>query len=107
MSRAKVGDILVCEACGLKVIVEEECGCATIDIICCEEAMKNLGPAKPKKVQAVAGPKKKKALKKVKRMSKKKRATKKAKVVKKKKVKKTIKKSAKKASKKAAKKRKK
>jgi len=47
MSRAKVGDILSCEVCGLKVILDEDCGCATIDLICCEEPMVNLGPAKP------------------------------------------------------------
>jgi hypothetical protein len=39
-------------------MVVEECGCATIDIICCEEPMVNLGPAKPQKVQPIAASKK-------------------------------------------------
>jgi hypothetical protein len=107
MSRAKVGDVLNCEVCGLAVIVDEDCGCATIDLICCEEPMVNLGPAKPKKVQALAAPKKKAKVKKVKATPKKKKpAAKKAKAaVKKKVVKKTVaKKTAKKPVKKAAKK---
>jgi hypothetical protein len=71
MSRARVGDVLGCEVCGLKVIVDEECGCATIDIICCEEPMVNLGPAKPKKIQAMAAPKKNQTVQKVKTPKKK------------------------------------
>ena len=39
MSKVKTGDVLSCEVCGLAVIVDEECGCATIDLICCEEPM--------------------------------------------------------------------
>jgi hypothetical protein len=114
MSRAKSGDVLSCEVCGLAVIVDEECGCATIDLICCEEPMVNLGPAKPKKVQALSAPKKKAAVKKAKAKLKKKLAAKKAKAKAKKKavkktakkhVKKAVKKSAKKAAKKPAKKR--
>jgi len=101
MSRAKAGDVLGCEVCGLKVVVDEECGCATIDLICCEEPMVNLGPAKPKKVQALTVPKKKAAVKKA---AKKKPAAKKAKAPAKKKVvkKKAVKKTAKKAVKKTA-----
>lgn len=102
MSRAKVGDVLSCEVCGLAVIVDEDCGCATIDLICCEEPMQNLGPAKPKKVQTLAAPKKKKAAKKAQKAPKKKSAAKK-KVVKKA-PKKTTKKTVKKISKKPAKK---
>jgi hypothetical protein len=98
MSRAKAGDVLSCEVCGLAVIVDEECGCATIDLICCEEPMVNIGPAKPKKIIAAAAPKKKTVVKKVKAAPKKKP------VVKKKTVKKTVKKTAKKPIKKAAKK---
>jgi hypothetical protein len=104
MPRAKTGDVLSCEVCGLAVIVDEECGCATIDLICCEEPMINLGPAKPKKVQAIAAPKKKSAVKKVKATPKKKaKAPAKKKAVKKvakKAVKKPVKKAAKKQSKK-------
>lgn len=106
MSRAKAGDALSCEVCGLRVIVDEECGCATIDLICCEEPMVNIGPAKPKKVQAPAAPKKKKAaVKKEKNAPKKKAAVKKAKnTPKKKSAPKSAKKPAKKASKKTGKK---
>ena len=103
MSRAKSGDVLSCEVCGLAVIVDEECGCATIDLICCEEPMQNMGPAKPKKVHALSSPKKKKAVKKAKAAPKKKKAAKK-KAVKKKVVKKTAKKQVKKVVKKKTKK---
>ncbi|HNY50391.1 MAG TPA: hypothetical protein PLV50_00520 [Smithella sp.] len=100
MSRAKVGDVLSCEVCGLAVIVDEECGCATIDLICCEEPMVNMGPAKPKKVVTASAPKKKTAVKKSKTVPKKKPAAKKAKAP----VKKAVKKAAKKPVKKAGKK---
>jgi hypothetical protein len=100
MSRAKAGDVLSCEVCGLKVIVDEECGCATIDIICCEEPMVNIGPAQPKKVKALAAPKKKKAVKKVKTSPQKKPAVKKANPAQKKPVKKPVKKAVKKSAKK-------
>ena len=49
MSKAKTGDVLSCEVCGLTVIVDEECGCAAVGVICCEEPMINKGPAAPKK----------------------------------------------------------
>jgi hypothetical protein len=100
MSRAKAGDVLSCEVCGLAVIVDEECGCATIDLICCEEPMINIGPAKPKKVQAVAAPKQKAVVKKAKAAPKKKPAAKK------KAAKKTVKKAVKKPVKKIVKKKK-
>lgn len=91
MSRAKAGDVLSCEVCGLKVIVDEECGCATIDLICCEEPMVNLGPAKTKKAHTVAvAPKKITTVKTVKK------ATPKKKPVAKKKSKKPAKKTTKK-----------
>ena len=98
MSKVKTGDVLSCEVCGLAVIVDEECGCATIDLICCEEPMVNTGVSKIKQIQAAAAPKKKAVLKKVKAVPKKKAAAKK------KIVKKTAKKPVKKAVKKAAKK---
>ena len=53
MSKAKTGDVLSCEVCGLTVIVDEECGCAGVGVICCEEPMINKGPAPPKKKHAV------------------------------------------------------
>lgn len=97
MSKVKSGDVLSCEVCGLSVIVDEECGCATIDLICCEEPMVHLGPAKPKKIEEA--PKPKTVAKKVKKAVKKK-----APVAKKKVVKKSAKKPVKKAVKKAVKK---
>jgi hypothetical protein len=100
MSRAKAGDVLSCEVCGLAVIVDEECGCATIDLICCEEPMINMGPAKPKKAQAIVAPKKKETVKKAKAAPKKKPEAKKAKAPVKKVVKKAVKKPVKKAGKK-------
>ena len=106
MSKVKTGDVLSCEVCGLAVIVDEECGCATIDLICCEEPMVNTGVSKIKQIQAVAAPKKKAVVKKVKAAPKKKLVAKK-KVVKKtvkKPVKKAVKKTSKKTVKKAAKK---
>ena len=63
MSKVKPGDVLSCEVCGLSVIVDEECGCAMAELICCEELMENKGPKPPKKV--AAAPKKKAAVKKV------------------------------------------
>jgi hypothetical protein len=85
MSRAKKGDVLYCEVCGLAAIVEEECGCANLGVICCEEPMINKGPAPPKKKPAVKKAKanKKKVVKKatkkpsVKKAAKKKPAKKK------------------------------
>jgi len=82
--------------------VDEECGCATIDLICCEEPMINTGVSKIKQIQAAATPKKKAVVKKVKAVPKKKPVAKK-KVVKKA-VKKLAKKPVKKVVKKAAKK---
>lgn len=61
MSKVKPGDVLNCEVCGLSVIVDEECGCAFADLICCEELMVNKGPRLSKK--AAAAPKKKTAVK--------------------------------------------
>jgi len=106
MSKVRAGDVLSCEVCGLAVIVDEECGCATIDLICCEEPMVNTGVSKIKQIQAAAAPKKKAVVKKVKAAKKKTPAAKKAKAVAKKKAtkKKVVKKTAKKPVKKAAKK---
>ena len=69
MSKVKPGDVLSCEVCGLAVIVDEECGCAIAELICCDEPMENKGPA-PKKI-AAAVPKKKAAVKKAKPAAKK------------------------------------
>ena len=94
MAKVKAGDVLSCEVCGLAVIVDEECGCATIDIICCEEPMIYTGVSNIKLIQAAATPKKKTVVKKVKAVKEKKPVAKK----------KPVKKIAKKAVKKAAKK---
>jgi hypothetical protein len=78
MSRVKAGDVLRCEVCGLAVVVDEECGCITAEIICCEEPMMNKGPAVRKKVVVAAAPKKKAKKKEVKKPTvKKKKPTKK------------------------------
>jgi hypothetical protein len=69
MSKVTPGDVLNCEVCGLAVIVDEECGCAFADLICCEELMINKGPRPPKK--AAAAPKKKTTVKKAKPAAKK------------------------------------
>jgi hypothetical protein len=53
MSKGKTGDVLSCEVCGLTVIVDEECGCAAVGVICCEEPMINKGPAAPKKIASI------------------------------------------------------
>ncbi len=76
MSKVKPGDVLSCEVCGLSVIVDEECGCTIIELICCDEPMENKGPKPPKK--AVAAPKKKAVVKKAKPAAVKKAAPKKA-----------------------------
>jgi hypothetical protein len=77
MTKVRTGDVLSCEVCGLSVIVDEDCGCAITEIICCEEAMVNKGQIPPKnKSVAVAAPKKKAAAKKTKPATKKKIAKK-------------------------------
>jgi len=37
---AKKGEKYKCEECGLVVIVDEDCGCAVCDIVCCDVPMK-------------------------------------------------------------------
>lgn len=56
MSSVKPGDVLHCEVCGLTLIVDEDCGCAIAELICCDEPMMNKGPKPPQKA---ATPKKK------------------------------------------------
>ena len=95
MSKVKTGDVLNCEVCGLAVVVDEDCGCAVAEIICCDEPMVNKGPVAPKKKAiAVTAPKKKTAIKKVKPAAKKKvvKVAAKKPVAKKKAVKKAVKK---------------
>jgi hypothetical protein len=68
---AKKGEKYKCEECGLVVVVEDPCGCETVELICCETPMKPVkaaAKAKPKakpKTKPKAKPKaKKKASKK-------------------------------------------
>jgi len=37
MAKLKEGDVLKCKVCGLVVIVDEACGCAAGEIICCKD----------------------------------------------------------------------
>lgn len=39
MAKAKKGEYLSCDECGLVVVVDEACGCATAEVICCGEPM--------------------------------------------------------------------
>jgi hypothetical protein len=59
---SKKGEKYKCEECGLIVVVEDPCGCETIELICCESPMKlvKAAKAKPKaKPKAKAKPTKK------------------------------------------------
>ena len=50
---AKKGEKYKCEECGLIVVVEDPCGCETIELICCEAPMKPVKAAsKTKKAKA-------------------------------------------------------
>jgi len=46
---AKKGSKYKCEECGLVVVVDEACGCATCDLICCGVPMKEVKPKAKKK----------------------------------------------------------
>ena len=39
MAKAKKGDVFSCETCGLVVVVDDACGCAAAEIVCCDEVM--------------------------------------------------------------------
>jgi hypothetical protein len=75
MPKVKPGDVLSCEVCGLSVIIDEDCGYAMAEIICCDEIMENKGPKPAKK--AAPAPKKKAEAKKAKPAATKKPAPKK------------------------------
>ncbi|MCX5855065.1 MAG: hypothetical protein NTZ24_10965 [Deltaproteobacteria bacterium] len=56
MAKLKNGDLLTCEVCGLVVVVDEACGCAVGEIICCKDTPMVKGKAaaaKAKKKEAV------------------------------------------------------
>ncbi len=57
MAKAKKGDYLSCNECGLVVTVDEACGCATADIICCDTPMVP-GKAAANKIKKKAAAKK-------------------------------------------------
>ncbi len=65
MARAKRGDKFGCAECGLVVVVDEGCGCATADILCCGEPMVkgDIKTNKTKKAAAKKAPKAKAAKK--------------------------------------------
>ncbi len=101
MAKAKTGDKLSCEVCGMIVTVDEECGCVSMEeLICCGEVMGKGEAAarRARKAAAAAAPAAKKAVKKkAKPAAKKKAAPKKKPAAKKKAVaKKKVKKVAKK-----------
>lgn len=39
MAKAKQGDLFSCTECGLVVVVDEACGCAAAEIVCCDVPM--------------------------------------------------------------------
>jgi hypothetical protein len=59
---AKKGEKYKCEECGLIVVVDDPCGCETVELICCEASMKPVkavskANAKPKAEAPKAKPK--------------------------------------------------
>ena len=56
---AKKGDKYKCEECGMVVVVDDACGCASCDLICCGTPMKPAKKTVPK-AKAKAKPKPKK-----------------------------------------------
>jgi len=37
---SRVGSKYACSDCGLVLVVDEDCGCATVDLVCCGTPMK-------------------------------------------------------------------
>lgn len=62
MAKAKKGDYLSCDACGLVVVVDEACGCAAAEVICCDKPMAS-GKAAANKIKKKATAAKKPAAK--------------------------------------------
>ena len=56
MAKAKKGDKLSCTVCGLVVVVDEACGCATAEVLCCKKPMAKGKPAVAKAGKKVASP---------------------------------------------------
>ena len=57
MAKAKKGEYLSCDECGLVVVVDEACGCAVAEVICCGEPM-GTGKAAANRAKKKAGAKK-------------------------------------------------
>jgi hypothetical protein len=64
MAKAKKGDFLSCEACGLVLVVDEACGCDAAEVICCDKPMAGGKQAanRVKKLSAAKKPAAKKAV---------------------------------------------
>jgi len=56
----KKGEKYKCEECGLVVVVEDPCGCETVELICCEAPMKPVKAAAKAKLKGKAKAKSKK-----------------------------------------------
>jgi len=54
MAEFKKGDLLTCSVCGLVVVVDEVCGCAMGEIICCREKPMVKGKAAAAKAKKAA-----------------------------------------------------
>jgi len=54
MAKAKKGEYLSCKVCGLVVVVDEACGCAAAEILCCKKPMAKGKPAAKKKAATKA-----------------------------------------------------
>ncbi|MEN6318537.1 MAG: hypothetical protein ABFD82_07245 [Syntrophaceae bacterium] len=56
MAKLKNGDLLTCQVCGLVVVVDEACGCAVGEVICCEDNPMVKGKAAAAKAKKKALP---------------------------------------------------
>lgn len=56
MAKAKKGDLLSCQVCGLIVAVDEACNCGVGEIVCCDEPMSKgkVAAAKARKIGVAA-----------------------------------------------------
>lgn len=61
MAKARKGDYLSCEVCGLGVVVDKGCGCEVTEVFCCNKPMVKVKKTKkaapketPTKAKAVA-----------------------------------------------------
>ena len=54
---SKKGQKYKCDECGLLIVVEDDCGCQTCDLICCSMPMKLVKAAEKAKPKAKPKPK--------------------------------------------------